>query len=999
MILMKKQRLVRVFLMAAVALLVSASTAMALIPGYTISYPLGEGTTYYAMDGENSSGSQKVNYIEYQPNSDITPIIAYGKGLYGKSTIDYMTQYVESLGKEVVAGINADFFDTTTGIPIGLVIQDGVLISSNDGQYAVGFKEDGSAVIGKPIISMVLSGLAGNVTVDSFNKTRSQSVVCLLDNNFSSETRITSAGTNIVLERIDDTPVTVNGSIALQVVSKESCSTSKPIGDNQMVLTVSANGPVSRIPDYQVGDTVVLTTTAASDQWEDVLFAVGGKCLLTDGVVNTTGNPTGTNPRSAVGIKADGTVVFYEVDGRQSSFSIGMTPAQLAEELQDLGCVSAINLDGGGSSAMTVQYPGDSDPTVVNRPSDGNLRACANYIMLINNNEATGKATSLYIYPESKYALPGAAIVFTVKAVDKNYYPATLPKDISYEVLNKMGMVSGDQFIAGNKTGNATIEATASNGLSGSHSIFILGTVDTIAVKQGTANVTSLSLSAGQSVDLNAAVSYKNLAIASQDSLLTWKVTGDIGSITKEGVFTADAGMGSGSITVSYNGCETTIPVSVSLGIAQGYSILADFEETQGFDADEGATLSLVSRFDLVHNGYQALKVDYVFEEGDSISLPFAVEDSVSGYTRLALWVLGDGSDTGLTAHFKDQYGMPVTVPFTAALSGVVYQYLTAAIPDGAQFFAGLSLEKGSLDQGAFYIDQLLLSSSSLADTTPPVISFVSSPSVLEENATVTLTAKVTDDGGKYSVEADHISVFVDGQSIDFTNNKTTGAIAFTTPQMSCGVHRITVLAADQSGNLARKSLDMQAGATETTPVFQDTAGHWAKDYADFMFQHNMIKGVAAKDGSISFYPQRNLTRAEFAVIMARYLQLNTGIDVELPFQDVDKIPAWALPSVKAVYAQGIMTGSIAANGNATFNPTDNIQRREVMTVIGKALPRGYAVSATSFTDAAKIPAWAAPHIDYLYSLGIVNGYSDGSIGPNNNITRGEIAKLLFGLY
>ena len=40
-------------------------------------------------------------------------------------------------------------------------------------------------------------------------------------------------------------------------------------------------------------------------QWEKVEYAVGGKVLLDNGVIDTTGSPTGTNPRSAVGIKAD----------------------------------------------------------------------------------------------------------------------------------------------------------------------------------------------------------------------------------------------------------------------------------------------------------------------------------------------------------------------------------------------------------------------------------------------------------------------------------------------------------------------------------------------------------------------------------------------------------------------------------------------------------------------------------------------------------------------
>ena len=50
-------------------------------------YSIGQGAAYYDIDGENANGLQKVNYITYQPNSNVMPIIAYGSGLYGTSTI------------------------------------------------------------------------------------------------------------------------------------------------------------------------------------------------------------------------------------------------------------------------------------------------------------------------------------------------------------------------------------------------------------------------------------------------------------------------------------------------------------------------------------------------------------------------------------------------------------------------------------------------------------------------------------------------------------------------------------------------------------------------------------------------------------------------------------------------------------------------------------------------------------------------------------------------
>ncbi len=69
------------------------------------------------------------------------------------------------------------------------------------------------------------------------------------------------------------------------------------------------------------------------------------------------------NPRTAVGRRADGTVLLVVVDGRNKE-AAGLSMRELQLVMAALGCVDAINLDGGGSTAMVV------DGTVVNHPSD-----------------------------------------------------------------------------------------------------------------------------------------------------------------------------------------------------------------------------------------------------------------------------------------------------------------------------------------------------------------------------------------------------------------------------------------------------------------------------------------------------------------------------------------------------------------------------------------------------------------------------------------------------
>lgn len=71
------------------------------------------------------------------------------------------------------------------------------------------------------------------------------------------------------------------------------------------------------------------------------------------------------HPRTAIGLRPDRTAVLITVDGRHPGNAEGMTLVELAEFLIGLGCVQALNLDGGGSTTMWLR-----DEGVINHPSD-----------------------------------------------------------------------------------------------------------------------------------------------------------------------------------------------------------------------------------------------------------------------------------------------------------------------------------------------------------------------------------------------------------------------------------------------------------------------------------------------------------------------------------------------------------------------------------------------------------------------------------------------------
>ena len=112
--------------------------------------------------------------------------------------------------------------------------------------------------------------------------------------------------------------------------------------------------------------------------WPDVFDAVGGDpILLLDGAQTPVCVSCARQPRTAIGVTADGKILLVVIDGRQPRWSRGATLGELRNTLRDLGAVDALNLDGGGSSEMVVKGE------VVNRPSDGRERRITNAVLIL----------------------------------------------------------------------------------------------------------------------------------------------------------------------------------------------------------------------------------------------------------------------------------------------------------------------------------------------------------------------------------------------------------------------------------------------------------------------------------------------------------------------------------------------------------------------------------------------------------------------------------------
>ena len=137
-----------------------------------------------------------------------------------------------------------------------------------------------------------------------------------------------------------------------------------------------------------IGDTVRwrLDLVPADGNGGPAVEAVGGFPVLVaggrgvvaeqEGVIESFGSAR--HPRTAVGWNPEeGRLLWVVVDGRQAPYSAGMTLSELEWLFVRLGATEALNLDGGGSTALAL------DGRVANRPSDPEgERAVANVLAL-----------------------------------------------------------------------------------------------------------------------------------------------------------------------------------------------------------------------------------------------------------------------------------------------------------------------------------------------------------------------------------------------------------------------------------------------------------------------------------------------------------------------------------------------------------------------------------------------------------------------------------------
>ena len=565
-------------LAAALALCVSAGAAAVPVfaaEGFTLQREseriIDDQLALYSRKLRASDGSLLAeNYYVYEPGSFIRPIAAFGNDIRGAAGYSVAMEIEESAGWKVIGGSNADFFNMSTGVALGAVVRDGIVCSSENMNWeCVGFDKSGQARIGRMELNVSLLDVDQNRYFNnlSFNKSlEKNSGLVLYSGRFGSGTAASGKTLNALI-LIEDGEARIGQTVRGKIESVFYSDEAVALDSSHLLLSVYAGTVYQSIlpvvESLAEGDAIELSFTAG-EGWDGMMTVVGAERRLIRGGVPETFTEGGKAPRTALGIKEDGSVILYTADGRDNAHSAGLSYSQLAQRLLDLGAAEAVNLDGGGSTQLHIVWPGYVNDNLVNKPSEN--RRCGNYLMFVVPKAAAGQAERLYLYRSDEYVLAGSSVKLTAKAADHSFNAVDLPGSLSYDVPSDLGSMDGGNFVTVPGADGVALITAYSGSLSADTEINVIGSPDSINVLDAGGKPVSgtLKLSPGETVQLGASAAYKGLPIKADPACFSWTVDGGAGAVTSSGRFTAVQDQSAkGTITVSAGNATATVNVVI----------------------------------------------------------------------------------------------------------------------------------------------------------------------------------------------------------------------------------------------------------------------------------------------------------------------------------------------------------------------------------------------------------------------------------------------------
>ncbi|MFA6074979.1 MAG: phosphodiester glycosidase family protein [Negativicutes bacterium] len=334
-------------------------------PQYScVEHKLTDGVLFKVVNYVTFSGKVRAYVLDVDPESDYRLRALLDGKVMGRTKLSKFANRVD-----ILAAVNGSYF-APDGEIIGALKIDGEIVSSDKLSRAIaGFLETGELQIDiNKYQGKVFLPDETMVTIDYINRIRYKDSLVLYNKAFGERTLTNDFGCEYSI--VDNIVVAITQG-------------NSEIPDRGVVL--SAIGVAKeKLSGLKLGDIVKISQTLGGkiDNCYDAIGA--GPQLIKNGKIAITTKQEkvlsdiaiGRAPRTAIAETIDKHILLVVVDGRQAH-SIGMTLSELAEFLLKYSAQKAMNLDGGGSSAILVHG------RVLSQPSDGRERSIASAIAVV----------------------------------------------------------------------------------------------------------------------------------------------------------------------------------------------------------------------------------------------------------------------------------------------------------------------------------------------------------------------------------------------------------------------------------------------------------------------------------------------------------------------------------------------------------------------------------------------------------------------------------------
>lgn len=298
---------------------------------------------------------------------------------------------------------------------------------------------------------------------------------------------------------------------------------------------------------------------------DDVMEAISGPLyLLRNGEIQVTSDGS-MNPRNSVGIRADGSVVFFMAEGRLAPRSIGMDLYEMAAVLKDAGCVTALYLDGGGSATFAAREEG-GELKMLSKPSDGHERTISSGMICVSTESQDGVFDHALVTPRDELYTPGSAVQFGAVGVDRSGGAAALPEGLVWQLAEDSAALGTIDPATGLFAANADSVGVVTALLCQGDDVVGTASVELVKPDTVTFNSDEISLDFDEESDLGLVVRYQNRDVNYKDGDIQWTLADE-----KMGTFTGN-----------------------TFRSADGYSVTADITATSAFDETVTGTIKAV---------------------------------------------------------------------------------------------------------------------------------------------------------------------------------------------------------------------------------------------------------------------------------------------------------------------------------------------------------------------------------------------------------------------